>query len=65
MVSCKCAFCGDPMLVRAADRKRGWGRFCSKSCKAREQTKCTGYAGPQSGTSDYDDRGWDSHKDNY
>lgn len=30
-----CATCGNPMQVREADVKRGWGRFCSKSCKAR------------------------------
>lgn len=29
-----CETCGAPMQVREADVKRGWGRFCSKSCKA-------------------------------
>ena len=31
---------------RKVDVKRGWGRFCSKSCKATVQTRRTGYAGP-------------------
>lgn len=35
----KCATCKDPFLAREADIKRGWGRFCSKSCKASKQHK--------------------------
>lgn len=38
----KCACCGDPFEARVADRKRGWARFCSKSCKAIKQEKRTG-----------------------
>ncbi|MCZ4331055.1 hypothetical protein [Castellaniella denitrificans] len=38
----KCANCGDPFTARTADRKRGWARFCSKSCKAIRQEKRTG-----------------------
>lgn len=38
----KCASCGDPFLARVADRKRGWARFCSKSCKAIKQEQRTG-----------------------
>ena len=34
-VSCKC--CGDKFFARVADRKRGWAKFCSKSCKAKWQ----------------------------
>lgn len=34
-VSCKC--CGDKFMARVADRKRGWAKFCSKSCKAKWQ----------------------------
>jgi len=37
-----CKTCNDPFLARTADRKRGWARFCSKSCKAREQESRTG-----------------------
>ena len=33
----KCATCGDTMTVRLADHERGWGKFCSKSCKAKKQ----------------------------
>jgi hypothetical protein len=38
----KCKRCGDPFVARTADRKRGWARFCSKSCKAIRQTQKTG-----------------------
>lgn len=38
---CKCKF-----QARTADVKRGWGRFCSKSCKASEQTFRTGRGKP-------------------
>lgn len=38
----KCKTCGDPFLAREVDRKRGWARFCSKSCKAIYQTRKTG-----------------------
>lgn len=38
----KCQTCGDPFKARTADRKRGWARFCSKSCKAIKQTQKTG-----------------------
>jgi hypothetical protein len=29
--------CRAKFMARTADVKRGWGRFCSKSCKAAEQ----------------------------
>lgn len=41
-----CKRCRQPFAARVADRARGWARFCSKSCKAIEQTRRTGYAGP-------------------
>ena len=28
-------------MARVADRKRGWGKFCSKSCKAVKQESIT------------------------
>ena len=31
-VKCKC---GVNFIARIADRKRGWGKYCSKSCKAK------------------------------
>lgn len=30
--SCKC--CNEKFTARVADRKRGWARFCNKSCSA-------------------------------
>lgn len=33
----KCANCGSEFKARVADIKRGWGKFCSKSCKASKQ----------------------------
>lgn len=42
MVTCKCKNCGGSFEARVADRKRGWARFCSKSCKAIKQEKRTG-----------------------
>lgn len=42
MVTCKCDWCKEPFEARAADRKRGWAKFCSKSCKAKKQEKRTG-----------------------
>jgi hypothetical protein len=38
----KCKSCGEDFTARTADRKRGWARFCSKSCKASAQEKRTG-----------------------
>lgn len=38
----KCQQCKQPFTARTADRKRGWARFCSKSCKAVKQEKRTG-----------------------
>lgn len=42
MVDTRCKWCGCYMSVRAADVARGWGRFCSKSCKAKNQEKKNG-----------------------
>lgn len=42
MIEVKCKNCRQPFMARTADRKRGWGKFCSKSCKASEQEKRTG-----------------------
>ncbi|HEY4530120.1 MAG TPA: hypothetical protein VIG97_07305 [Luteimonas sp.] len=33
-----CERCGKVFLARAADVARGWGKFCSKSCKATAPT---------------------------
>lgn len=59
-------------MARAADVKRGWARFCSKSCKAMEQEKRTGqHAAHVNGAalerlhryaSEANEEGWDGHK---
>lgn len=36
-ISCRC--CGKKKQVRTADVARGWGLFCSKSCKATHAVK--------------------------
>ncbi|QGH73802.1 hypothetical protein [Vibrio phage vB_VhaM_VH-8] len=41
-VEVKCKQCQEPFMARVADRKRGWGKFCSKSCKAKKQTNSKG-----------------------
>lgn len=41
-----CDRCKKGFTARVADRKRGWARFCSKSCKAIKQTQVTGISGP-------------------
>lgn len=69
MPTYSCKNCGDRFTAREADRKRGWAKFCSKSCKAKEQTRRTGYAGPD----DYRHfdhsnelrEGWDEHKGSF
>ena len=42
VVEVKCKCCGGKFIARVADRKRGWGKFCSKSCKAKKQEAKTG-----------------------
>ena len=37
-----CKRCKSPFMARTADVKRGWAKFCSKSCKAVVQEKRTG-----------------------
>lgn len=36
-VDVECEWCARDFQVRVADRNRGWGRFCSRSCKATHQ----------------------------
>ena len=40
-ILCACG-CGRKKMVRTADTKRGWGKYYSKSCKARAQEARTG-----------------------
>ena len=42
MVDVECKCCKVNFQARKADIKRGWGKFCSKSCKAKKQ-KYNGY----------------------
>lgn len=37
-----CKTCKRPFQARTADVRRGWGRYCSKTCKAVEQEQRTG-----------------------
>lgn len=41
-VTCANKSCKLPFIARVADRKRGWGKFCSKACKAVVQEKRSG-----------------------
>ena len=41
-IDVKCARCNDVFTAKKADRKRGWGKYCSKSCKAAKQYEKTG-----------------------
>lgn len=77
-IICKCG-CGKQKEVREADIKRGWGKFYSKSCKARYQArknKIRTYHGVEVDNSfvgitdqehseimDSLEQSWDSHKD--
>tara|TARA_R100001129_G_scaffold185841_1_gene175378 strand:- start:741 stop:992 length:252 start_codon:yes stop_codon:yes gene_type:complete len=40
-IICACG-CGRKKQVRLSDIKRGWGKFYSKSCKAKYQERRTG-----------------------
>jgi hypothetical protein len=42
MVTKNCTNCKKSHDVRQADVNRGWGKFCSKSCKAKTQERNNG-----------------------
>ena len=42
MINKQCKHCGSSITVRLADHRRGWGKFCDKSCKAKHQEKRNG-----------------------
>lgn len=65
---------------RTADVARGWGQFCSKSCKAVVQERRTGQNaayqqrvnarsergdGDHDGAGDWEGGGWDAHKESF
>lgn len=59
----KCKCCGDVFIARVADRKRGWAKFCSKSCKAKKQMQTHGDTRLIYSTYVDDfDPSWDAHK---
>jgi len=67
---CKNPRCKEHFVARVADRKRGWARFCSKSCKALVQEKRTGQFERYLNSSDgieycdpNEDNSWDAHKE--
>lgn len=53
----KCQCCGNEFPARSADVKRGWARFCSKSCKAMKQEQRTGQHRAHQGRQDRGDFG--------
>ena len=63
-----CEWCRGPFTARSADRKRGWARFCSKSCKAKKQEKRTGQNATYHDRHEHNygmdavEQGWDAHK---
>lgn len=67
----QCQRCQGLFTARTADRKRGWARFCSKSCKASKQEQKTGqYAAYQTRETNGGEfvyvggfGEWDEHKD--
>lgn len=71
-----CKNCQTPFIARLADVKRGWAKFCSKSCKAKEQERRTGQNAKYKALKAYQDdeamyheahasneMGWDGHKE--
>lgn len=76
MTEVTCKWCKTPFMARTADVKRGWGKFCSKSCKANQQEKRTGQNARYKEYQNSNDlermhqnalanseMGWDAHKD--
>ncbi len=76
MITRKCACCGKEFEARTADVKRGWAKYCSKSCKAIKQEQRTGQYAVYKVQSDKSENGlaeswkhhvedgsWDAHKD--
>lgn len=67
MIEVNCNWCNCRFKAKEADRKRGWAKFCSKSCKAKEQTKRIGVSGIfsdnwQDEAMNCVEAGWDGHK---
>ena len=45
IVDVNCAVCDAEFKAKAADRRRGWARFCSKTCAAASRRKKNGQLG--------------------
>ncbi len=73
-IICACG-CGRKKMVRLADIKRGWGKYFSKSCKARAMlvkrtvdgvfvgNNYSGFTDQEQEAAMFDaESGWDSHK---
>jgi transposase-like protein len=57
-----CLHCKQPFIARTADRKRGWARYCSKSCKAsRQERKNRRYASLNERCENQAPSSWDDH----
>lgn len=52
-IICKCG-CGRKKEVRTADIKRGWGKYYSKSCKAKVQNLRNSGRNTKADDSDWD-----------
>lgn len=39
MLQQKCCCCGKPFKAAATEVRRGWGKYCSRSCKGFMQAK--------------------------
>lgn len=39
MVKKKCRVCGKKIWIKKCHAKKGWGKYCSKKCQAKEQIK--------------------------
>jgi hypothetical protein len=60
-VKCANAKCCKVFEARTADVNRGWGKFCSKSCKARRQGRLLASKETQKMWRDYN-RGYDNQQ---
>lgn len=57
-VEVNCGRCGKIFTARVVDRKRGWAKFCSKSCKASAQESRTGQHYKYQEYLEHQEEGW-------
>lgn len=65
MTVCKCKNCGTGFQARLADVKRGWARFCSKSCKAKRQEARTGQFARYQRRQDHQDHDYRKYENDF